>query len=91
MGGMQGFYISGLDLTNVAPEPAAAVCTPDSDLGGVTSRFQPEQLGGAWCPAQRRKMLTSGRGMLSSGHIWGRSRSLGMWTFYTGLSLKAEK
>lgn len=84
MGGMQGFYISGLDLTNVAPEPAAAVCPlPDSDLGGVTPSFQPEQLGGAWCPAQRRKMMTSGRGMLSSGHIWGRSRSLDMQTFYT--------
>ena len=40
---------------NAAPEPAAAVCPPDSDLGGVTPRFQPEKLGGAWCPAQEER------------------------------------
>ena len=92
MGGRQGFYISGLDLTETWLQNQQLLCAPpDSDLGCVTPRFQPEQLGGAWCPAQRRRMMTSRRGVLSSRQFgWG----LEVWDckrFTCDLSLKAEK
>jgi len=67
---------------NVAPEPAAAVCPPDSDLGCVTPRFQPEQLGGGMVPSSEKKDDDFKERGVKFTAVWMRSRGLGLQTFY---------